>query len=90
MLPLRTREDQGTDDNKEVLHIPKISSIIGASTSDLFSVISGHSLGKFYPSAEMHSMYSTAPADWAILMRVKFLCLNISTFVGYLMPNWSL
>ena len=25
----------------------------------------GHSLREFYPSAEKHSVYSTAPADWA-------------------------
>ena len=32
----------------------------------LFSVIPGHSLGEFYPtSAEMQSVYSAAPADWA-------------------------
>ena len=31
----------------------------------LFSVISGHSLGGSYLSAEVQSVYSTAPADWA-------------------------
>ena len=30
----------------------------------VFSVISGHSLGESYPSAEKQSVYSTAPADW--------------------------
>ena len=38
----------------------------------LFSVISGHSLeGEgSYPSAEVQSVYSTAPANWAV-HRVK-------------------
>ena len=35
----------------------------------LFTVISGHSLGKSYPSAEMQLVYSAAPADWARLWR---------------------
>ena len=34
-------------------------------TIRLFSVISGHSLGRSYPYAEKQSVYSTAPADWA-------------------------
>ena len=33
----------------------------------LFSVISGHSLGVGYISAEKKSVYSPAPADWAKL-----------------------
>ena len=36
-----------------------------------FSVIlSGHSLGKRYPSAEIQSVYSAAPADWANLLYI--------------------
>ena len=35
-------------------------------TVRLLSVISGHSLGDSYSSAKMQSVYSTAPADWAI------------------------
>ena len=31
----------------------------------LIDWVTGHSLGKFYPSAKMRSVYSTAPADWA-------------------------
>ena len=34
-------------------------------TIRLFSVISGHSLGEFYPSAEIQLMYSAAPPDKA-------------------------
>ena len=34
-------------------------------TIRLFSVLSGHTLEESYPSAEMQSMYSTAPAGYA-------------------------
>ena len=34
-------------------------------TIRLFNVNTGNSLGKSYPSAEMQSVYSAAPADWA-------------------------
>ena len=30
----------------------------------LFTIISGHTLGESYPSADMQLMYSTAPTDW--------------------------
>ena len=53
----------GIDGNERVLRIPQISSIIG--TSLLMSYL-GHSLRVgSYPSAEMQSVYSTTPADWA-------------------------
>ena len=51
--------------NKGVLHIPQ-SSITGTSPSDYLVPYPGHTLGEFYPSAEMQSMYSAAPANWAI------------------------
>ena len=35
-------------------------------TIRLFSVISRTLMGGSYPSAEVQSVYSTAPADWAI------------------------
>ena len=53
----------GSDVDKGVLHIPQSSSIIGASPSDCLVSYLGHSLGKSYPSAEMPSVYSAAPAD---------------------------
>ena len=58
----------GSDGNEGVLRIPQISSITGNLTIRWFSVISGHLLwGRgAYPSAEMQSMYSTVPADWAM------------------------
>ena len=44
-----------------VHHIPQSSSI----TIRLFSVISRTLVGESYPSAQMQSVYFTAPADWA-------------------------
>ena len=34
---------------------------------NLAYVICLHTLGKFYPSAEMQSVYSTATTDWTVL-----------------------
>ena len=57
----------GSDGNEGVLHIPQSSSIAGTSPSDGLVPYPGHSLGGSYHSAEKQSVYSTAPADWAIL-----------------------
>ena len=55
----------GSNGNKEVLHIPQISKA-GVSPSDKLSY-PGHSWGGgACLSAEMESVYSTAPADWAL------------------------
>ena len=51
-----------SDANEKVLRIPQSSSITGASTSDCLVSYLGHKLGT-YPSAEMQSVYFTAPAD---------------------------
>ena len=53
------------DGNKEVLHIPQISSITETSPSDFFTIIFSTLVGEFYSSAEMQSVYSATPADWA-------------------------
>ena len=55
----------GSDGNEGVLCIPQSSSITGASLSDCVMSLPACSLGESYPSAEMQSEYSTAPADWA-------------------------
>ena len=56
----------GSNGNEGVLCIPQGPSITGTSPSDCFVSYPGHSLGGgSYPSAEMQSVYSTAPADWA-------------------------
>ena len=55
----------GSNGNKGVLRIPQSFSIIGASPSDCLVSYPGHTFGKSYSSAEMQSLYSAAPADWA-------------------------
>ena len=55
----------GSDVNEEVLRVLQSFSIPGASLSYCLVSYAGHSLGESYPSAEMQSVYSTAPADWA-------------------------
>ena len=55
----------GSGGNKGVLRIPQSSSITGTSPSDCLVSYPGHSSGG-YPSAEVQSVYSTAPADWGM------------------------
>ena len=55
-----------SDGNEGVLRIPQSSSIIEASPSDCLVSYLVHLLGECYPSAEMQSVYSAAPADWTI------------------------
>ena len=50
--------------NEKVLRIPQSSSIAGTSPSDCLVSYPGHGS---YPSAEVQSVYPTAPADWACL-----------------------
>ena len=70
----------GSDGNEGVLCIPQRSSITGASPSDCFVSYRGHSLRRgSYPSAEMQLVYSTAPADWVIVIWVHIL----STFISH-------
>ena len=93
MLLLQAR-GPWSDGNKRILCIPQ--SITEASPSDCLVSYQGHSLGSSYTSAEMGSVYSTAPADWAnsymvsffsgwLVGRLMFYCL--STFVETLIPN---
>ena len=60
----------GNNGNKGVLHIPQSSSPSGTSQPDCL-VSYQDTRGGCSPSAEVQSVYSTAPADWAI-RRVKF------------------
>ena len=55
----------GSNGIERVLCILQSSSITGASPWDCFVSYPGHSLGESYPSAEMQSVYSTVPNDWA-------------------------
>ena len=60
----------GSYENEEVCHIPQISSITEASSSDCLASYQGHSLGESYPSAEMQSVYSAAPVDQARILLI--------------------
>ena len=64
MLQLWARVDLGAMAMKGVLCIPQSSSTAGTFLSDCLVSYPGHSLGS-YPSAEVQSVYSTAPANWA-------------------------
>ena len=68
----------GSNGNKGVLHIPQSSSITRVSPSDCLVSCPGHSLGEFYPSAEMQSVNSVAPANLAntIISCVKYMLLT--------------
>ena len=66
----------GNDGNEGVLRIPQSSNIIGDSRSDCLVLVRWS-----YPSAEMHSVYSTAPADWvAPLLKIPCLTLLFSPY----------
>ena len=56
---------RGSDGNKRVLRIPQSSSITSAWPSDCLLSYLGNSLGESYSYAEMQSVYSAAPANWA-------------------------
>ena len=66
MLPLQS--GPGSDGNERVLCILQISSISGNSPLDCLVSYPGQSFSRgSYPSTEVQSVYSTAPADWARL-----------------------
>ena len=68
------QSEPGSDCNKGVLHIPKRSSITGASPSDYLVSYAGHLLGEVpYPSAEVQSVYSATPTDWAVRIYLETL-----------------
>ena len=50
-----------TDGNEGVLYILQSFSITEASPLDCLVSYPGHTLGEFYPFAEMQSVYSVAP-----------------------------
>ena len=55
----------GSDGNEGVHCIPQSSSITGILSSDCLVPYPRHSLGELHTSAEMQSVYSTGPANWA-------------------------
>ena len=61
-----SQSEHGSNGNEGVLRIPRKFGIILASPSHCLVSYPGHSLGQgSYPSAEMQSLYSAPPADWA-------------------------
>ena len=74
----------GSNVKEGVLCIPQSPSIPGTSPSDCLVSYPGHSgWGGSYPSAEMQSVYSTAPADRAkkiLIHKWKAIRLNRLTF----------
>ena len=74
----------GSNGNEGVLRIPQSSSIIGSLPSDCLVSYTEHSLGgRFYPSAEVQSVYSTVPAEWAswlVIFSYNYLVKNIISY----------
>ena len=61
--------------------IPQSPSITGTSPLDCLVSYPGYSLGGAYPSTGVQSVYSTAPADWAIhRVNVKTVLFQIIQF----------
>ena len=65
MLPLRVRMDLGAVAIKGYPVFPKAPAL-RKPHHQLFDVITGHSFEESYPSTQMQSMYSAAPAYWII------------------------
>ena len=60
------QSEPGSNGNEGVIRIPQSPSITGTSPSDCLVSYPGHSWrGGSYPSEEVQSVYSTAPADLA-------------------------
>ena len=69
-LPGATTPDQsgpGSNGNERVQHIPQSFKIEASPLNGSMSY-PGHSLEVTYPSAEMQSVYSTAPANWVVYL----------------------
>ena len=69
VLPLRARLDLVAMAIKGCSAFPKAPALLEPQHQIIVSY-PGHSLGRgSYPSAEVQSVYSTAPADWANFFR---------------------
>ena len=67
VLPFQERMGLGVMAMKGCSAFPKAPTS-GTSLSDCLVSYPGHSLRRSYPSAEVQSVYSTAPADWVIVL----------------------
>ena len=63
---IQSQSGPGRNGNEGLLRIPQSSIITGTSPSDCLVSYPGHLWGGSYSSAEVQSIYSTAPADCAI------------------------
>ena len=73
----------GSDCSEGMLLIPQSSSITGTYSSEYFMLYPGHSLGRSYTSADVKSVYFTAPADWATDNKVTYMLNYVSFVSGY-------
>ena len=73
----------GSDSNEGLLRIPQSSSITVTSLSDCSVSYPGLLLGRFYPSAEMQSVYSTTPSKFC-----AYLCILVSINVSVCERKW--
>ena len=64
----------GSNGNEGIVHILQYSQI---SWSDGLASYPEHSLGVYYPSAEMQSAYYTVPANWASKLFVLYWLIDI-------------
>ena len=84
----------GSDGNERVLRIPQSFTITGTSSSDCLVLYLGHSLVEWsYSSAEIQSVYSIAPADWANFRQYilfSWCCAACTDFPDLLSPFVSI
>ena len=80
----------GSNYNKGLLYITQSSRITRASQSDCLVSHAGHFLGKSYPSAEVHSVYSTPRTDLDIYEKENLLfkpaVLTLKNYLCLIMP----
>ena len=69
----------GNNDSEGVRHIPQISKV-GTSPSDGVTSYQDTRCGGSYLSAEMQSVYSSASADWDIILAYIFEYANNRSF----------
>ena len=75
----------GSNGIEGVLHSPQIT---GTSPSDCLVSYPGHSLGGSYPSAEVQSVYSTIPTDWANKQMSSGSFKNSVTYKWFTYKEW--
>ena len=76
---------KGTWERWGIPHSPNLQ-YYWSLTIRFFSVITGHSLGEPYPSAEVESVYSTAPADWAIICKFFLWTIGFGSVSSRVIP----